>query len=185
MRNSVRLHGGAMSIRHTIVAHGQLLRDDLKIQAARSRLNGRQIMTFEALACRLAGGFARPIDDESLREAIQKSLPEVDIGELEAIKDLPGLIDAAAGTLRKAWRAGIDLQVRALEHKRISSLAALEEAVLERLPVSMMRPVDLAEKGMARIHHAGAFSALSVSSASPNFLPAGDRCSTRSRSRSQ
>jgi hypothetical protein len=31
------------------------------------------------------------------------------MGELESIKTLPGMIDAAADTLHKAWRAGIDL----------------------------------------------------------------------------
>ena len=110
-------------------------------------------MSFESLACRLAGGFACPIDDEALREAIQKSLPEVELGELDAIKELPGLVAAAAETLRKAWRSGIDLQARAGDHPRIASIAKLEEAVLGRLPSAMMRPSDLVSKGMERLHH--------------------------------
>lgn len=144
-----------MTIRHTIVAHGLLAKRELRVEAARGRLNGRQIMTFEALACRLAGGFASPIDDEALRDAIQRSLPETDLGELDSIKELPGLVDAAAETLRKAWRSGVDLQARAADQPRIASIAKLEEAVLERLPASMLRPDDVVAKGMERIGLAG------------------------------
>src|SRR3546814_10042689 len=73
-------------------------------------------MSFEQAAVRLAGGFVRPIDDESLRAAIQAVLPATPMGELESIKSLPGMIDAAANTLHKAWRAGIDLAARSEEH---------------------------------------------------------------------
>ena len=66
------------------------------------------------------------------------------------------MVDAAAGTLRKAWRSGIDLQARAGDHPRIASIASLEEAVRERLPSSMMRPADLVEKAMGRMTHAPA-----------------------------
>ena len=89
------------------------------------------------------GGFARPIDDDSLRAAIQAVLPATPLGELESIKSLPGMVDAAADTLHKAWRAGIDLQARAGEHPRLDSIARLEAAVLAQLPAGMMRPVDL------------------------------------------
>jgi hypothetical protein len=164
-----------MSARHTIVAHGLLVKHDLRVEAARGRLHGRQIMTFEALACRLAGGFIRAIDDESLRDSIQKSLPEVELGELDAIKELPGLVDAAAGTLRKAWRSGIDLQAKASDHPRIASIAKLEGAVLGRLPSSMMKPADLVAKGMRRIQHAetifGRIRIVGITELSPCWRP--------------
>jgi hypothetical protein len=73
-------------------------------------------MTFEQLAARLAGGFASPVDMESLRAAIQAALPLTALGELDSIKLLPGMVDAAADTLHKAWRAGINLQARAGDH---------------------------------------------------------------------
>jgi hypothetical protein len=73
-------------------------------------------MTFEQLAVRLAGGFVQPIDDESLRVAIQTVLPETPLGSLDGIKLLPGMVDAAADTLHKAWRAGVDLATRAGDH---------------------------------------------------------------------
>ena len=102
-----------MSERRTVVAHGRLAMREIRLDAARNRRHGLQIMTFEQLAVRLAGGFARPIDDESLRTAIQTVLPATPLGELESIKLLPGMVDASADTLHKAWRAGIDLAARA------------------------------------------------------------------------
>ena len=94
-----------LSNRRTIVAHGRLAMRELRLDAARQRRHGVQIMSFEQLAVRLAGGFARPIDDECLRTAIQAVLPDTTLGELESIKLLPGMVDAAADTLHKAWRA--------------------------------------------------------------------------------
>ncbi len=152
-----------------------MVKQDLRIEAARARLHGRQIMSFESLACRLAGGFARSIDDEALRDSIQKSLPEVELGELDAIKELPGLVAAAAETLRKVWRSGIDLQARASDHPRIASIAKLEEAVLWRLPSAMMRPSDLVSKGMERIQHAetifGSIRVVGITELSPCWRP--------------
>jgi hypothetical protein len=58
-----------MTIPHTIVAHGRLVKHDLRIEAARGRMHRRQILTFASLACRLAGGFAAAIDDKFLRAA--------------------------------------------------------------------------------------------------------------------
>ncbi len=85
--------------RKTVVAHGRLAMREVRLRAARDRLHGLQVMTFEHLAARLAGGFSCPIDNESLRAAIQQALPETELGELDSIKDLPGMVDAAADTL--------------------------------------------------------------------------------------
>lgn len=145
-----------MSNRRTIVAHGRLAMRELRLDAARHRRHGLQIMSFEQLAVRLAGGFARPIDDESLRTAIQAVLPMTPLGELESIKLLPGMVDASADTLHKTWRAGIDLASRAGEHPRLDSIARLEAAVLAQLPAGMMRPADLVAAARQRLDHAQA-----------------------------
>jgi hypothetical protein len=108
------------SVRRTVVAHGRLAMRERRLIAARERRNGLQIMTFEQLAARLAGGFSRPVDSESLRFAIQSTLPEIGLGELDSVKTLPGMIGAAADTLRKVWRADIDLQARAGEPPRLA-----------------------------------------------------------------
>ena len=164
-----------MKLRHTIVAHGLLAKRNLRLEAARGRLHGRQIMTFEAVACRLAGGFSTSIDDETLRDIIQRVLPDTVLGELEGIKLLPGMVDAGAGTLRKVWRSGIDLQSKAHGHTRIASVAALEQAVLERLPAAMMRPADLVSAGMLRLAHAksifGEVEIVGITELSPVWRP--------------
>ncbi len=86
--------------RRTVVVHGRLAMRELRLSAARERRHGLQVMTFEQLAARLAGGMSQAIDDEALRAAIQEALPLTPLGELDAIKDLPGMVGAAADTLR-------------------------------------------------------------------------------------
>ncbi len=142
--------------RSTLVVHGRLAMRESRLAAARRGLHGLQIMSFEQAAVRLVGGFARPIDDESLRAAIQAALPATQMGELNGIKALPGMVDAATDTLHKAWRAGFDLAMRSDDHPRLGALARLESAVLDRLPPGMMRPVDIVAAATARIGHAPA-----------------------------
>ncbi len=142
--------------RSTLVVHGRLAMRHRRLASARDGRHGLQVMSFEQAAARLAGGFARPIDDESLRAAIQAALPATPMGELESIKALPGMIDAAADTLHKAWRANIDLSARAADHPRLDAIAQLEMGVLARLPAGMMRPVDIVVGAVSRIAHAPA-----------------------------
>ncbi|KDP87801.1 hypothetical protein CF70_034375 [Cupriavidus sp. SK-3] len=139
--------------RRTVVLQGRLAAREWRLRAARERSLGLHIVSIEQLAARLAGGFLKPLDDESLRAAIQAALPETQLGELDSIKDLPGMVDAAADSLRKAWRAGIDLQAHAARHPRLHSMAQLEAAVLARLPAAMKRPTDLANAAMLRLAH--------------------------------
>lgn len=161
--------------RRTIVAHGRLAMRELRLAAARERHHGLQIMTFEQLAARLAGGLSRPVDDETLRAAIQAILPEVDFGELDSLKSLPGMVGAAVDTLRKVWRADIDLQARAGQHARIASIARLEEAVLAVLPPAMMRPVDLVAAALQRLDHVealfGPIEIVGITELSPCWRP--------------
>ena len=140
--------------RHTIVAHGRVAIREQRLSAAREHRHGTQIMTFEQLAVRLAGGLAQAVDEDALLEAIRAVIPETALGELDGIKELPGVVNAAASTLRKVWRGGIDLGARAAGHPRLASIAALEAAVLDELPPAMMRPADLAEAARKRLEHA-------------------------------
>lgn len=141
--------------RRTIIVHGRLAMRELRLVAARERRHGLQIMTFEQVAARMAGGISRPVDDETLRASIQAILPELALGGLDSLKALPGMVSAAADTLRKAWNAGLDLQTRAAEHSRLASIAKLEDAVLASLPPAMMRPVDLVAAALGRLDHVG------------------------------
>lgn len=165
----------SVASRSTLVVHGRLAMRDRRLAAARDGRHGLQVMSFEQAAVRLAGGFARPIDDESLRAAIQAVLPITPMGELESIKSLPGMIDAAADTLHKAWRAGIDLAVRAADHPRLDAIARLEMAVLDQLPPGMMRPVDIVTAATSRIAHAptviGPMEIVGLTELSPCWRP--------------
>ena len=136
--------------RRTIVSHGRVAMREHRLAAARKREHGVQVMTFEQLAARLAGGLRAQVDEETLRAAIQTALPNTDLGELDAIKNLPGFADAAVDTLQKAWLAGIDLTERAADHPRIESIVALEAAVLASLPPAALRATDLATEALAR-----------------------------------
>lgn len=146
----------AATIRTTLIVHGRFAMRNARLAAARGGHHGRQIMSFEQAAVRLAGGFVRPIDDDSLRAAIQAVLPDTHMGELEGIKGLPGMIDAAADTLHKVWRAGIDIVAHAGDHPRLAAIARLEAAVLNQLPPGMMRPLDITAAASGRIAHAPA-----------------------------
>lgn len=161
--------------RSTLVVHGRLAMREGRLSAARHSHHGLQIMSFEQAAVRLAGGFARPIDDESLRAAIQAALPTTSMGELESIKALPGMIDAAADTLHKTWRAGIDLAARAVDHPRIDAMARLEASVLGKLPPGMMRPVDIVAAASSRIAQAssvlGPMEIVGLTELSPCWRP--------------
>jgi hypothetical protein len=142
--------------RYTLIIHGHLAMREGRLEAARDRHHGLQVMSFEQAAVRLAGGFTRSIDVESLRAAIQVALAVTPMGELESIKALPGMIDAATDTLYKAWRADINLAARSIDHPRLDAIARLEAAVLEQLPPGMLRPVDIVNAATTRIHHAPA-----------------------------
>jgi hypothetical protein len=163
------------ALRHTTVAHGRLAMRELRLAAARERRHGLQIMTFEQLAARLAGGLSQPVDDETLRAAVQTCLPETPLGELDALRTLPGMVNATVDTLHKAWRAGINLQARAIEHPRIASIAALEKAVLDALPPAMLRPVDLVDTALQRLDHAerlfGPVEIVGITELSPCWRP--------------
>src|SRR6185369_10880373 len=119
--------------RRTAVVFGRLQSRELRLRAARERDHGLQVMTMEQLACRLAGGFNRPIEDEALRTCLQAALPQTELGELDAIKMLPGMVDACVDTFRKVWTSRIGLPASG-GHPRLVSLARLEVVVLNALP---------------------------------------------------
>jgi hypothetical protein len=161
--------------RRTFVAHGRFAMRELRLRAARTGAHGTQVMTIEHLAARLAGGFAQPIDSDTLRVAIQHALSVTTLGELDSIKLLPGMLDASADTLQKAWLAGVDLGARAPDHPRMLSIARVEAAVLAQLPESMMRPGDLVTAAMRRVDHApalfGSIDIVGVTELSPCWRP--------------
>lgn len=136
------------------MVHTKLAGHMSRVDAARCNEAGVQVMTMGQLAARLAGGLLQPVDLNVLMEAVSDTLPDVEMGELEPIKGLPGMPAAVTATFDKAWRAGIDLSD--VGHPRTDPLASLELAVVQRLPASMKRPRDLVEMALQRIGHAPA-----------------------------
>ncbi|QOZ33222.1 PD-(D/E)XK nuclease family protein [Bradyrhizobium sp. CCBAU 53421] len=143
-----------MQLRRTVVVHTILAGHMVRVDAARRNEAGVQVVTMGQLAARLAGGLLQPVDLHVLTETVSDTLPDVEMGELEPIKELPGMPAAVTATFDKAWRAGVDLSV--VGHPRTDALAALEQAVVQRLPASMKRPGDLVEMALRRIGHAPA-----------------------------
>jgi hypothetical protein len=141
-------------MRRTVVVHTRLAGHMARVDTARAGAHGIRIMTMGQLAARLAGGFLAPINPDSLRDAVREALPETDLGELENIKTLPGMVRAAVSTFDKVWRADIDLS--SSSHPRLRALAALERKVLHRLPPSMKKPKVLVDLACAGIAHAPA-----------------------------
>ncbi|HEX8554861.1 MAG TPA: PD-(D/E)XK nuclease family protein [Sphingomonas sp.] len=128
-------------------------------------------MSFEQLVARLAGGFCNPIDPETLRQTIQAVLHDTAVGELDAIKELPGMAGAAADTFRKAWRSGLCFVAIKDRHPRLAALEALERAVLERLPPAAKVPAQLVQRARERLAHApailGSVEIVGISELSP------------------
>ena len=82
------------------------------------------------------------------------------LGELDAIKQLPGFQRAAANTLAKAWSAGLSLGEESGAATdvgtkvRLASLALLERDVLAHLQRNQLRPRDLVDAASKRVAHA-------------------------------
>ena len=119
-----------------------------RTKAAFGSEQGLRLLTIEQLAARLAGGFLTPIDSDQLKSAVASAIGER-LGELDAIKQLPGFQRAAAASLSKAWSAVLTLEKEAntqptKQQGSVSSrLPALEREVLSRLPSNQVPSRDL------------------------------------------
>lgn len=145
--------------RQTVVIHGRLAADRVRLDAARNGHHGLQVTTVVGMASRIAGGFLRGVDGDTLSILVGKLLrdaPAGALGDLEPIRGLPGLQIALTRTLGRAWRAGLDFASRGSEHPRFSTLAAIEATVRNQLPPGMLRPTDLAAAACMRLQHAPA-----------------------------
>lgn len=137
--------------RETVVVNGRFALSTERLKAARAGATGLQVIAVEHLAERLAGGFLRMVSLLELKKALAKALPAAKLGELDAIKDLPGLVHAGATTLMKYWLSGADLESLTTS-RRVQSILALEDAALSALPANMKRPRDLIDIAMSRAH---------------------------------
>ncbi len=130
-----------------------------RAKAALEGKHGVKLLTMDQLAARLAGGFLQPIDRDHVATAVGESI-SLPLGELDAIKALPGFQRAAVNSFSKAWSAGLSLDREAEAAKdpaariRLEALALLEREVLARLPKNEMRPNDLVARALKRMGYA-------------------------------
>ncbi len=91
--------------RHTYLVASRLARNHASLAAAREQAHGRQILSLAQAAARLAGGFLQAIERDTLKDVLHEVLQDetVDLGELNAIRDLPGMGRAVARTLQRVW----------------------------------------------------------------------------------
>ncbi|MGB4101276.1 MAG: PD-(D/E)XK nuclease family protein [Alphaproteobacteria bacterium] len=143
-------------MRKTLVVHSRHAWRSHRTWAALDAAQGLQLVTIEQMASRLAGGFLQAIDQEDFKTAIANTLSAA-LGEIEAIKSLPGFQRAAAVSLSKAWSAGIMLTDEAktasepTARLRLEALALLETEVMARLPRNQRRPGDLVAEALHRV----------------------------------
>ena len=116
------------------------------------------------LAARLAGGFLQPVDGDHLAAAVAEAI-KLPLGELDAVKALPGFQRAAASSLSKAWSAGLRLADETASAKdqaartRLEAMTCVEQEVLAclavlrrlRLPITVdFRNAEVSAKKFAR-----------------------------------
>jgi PD-(D/E)XK nuclease superfamily len=143
--------------RRTIVVSARPQFEAIRLELARSDGSGVLVTPVERMATRLAGGlldFADPDDLVRAVSAVLENAAEDDLGDLAEIRALPGVPRTLATTLRRAWSAGLDLAERAGDNPRLTAMARIESAVLERLKAGQLRPVDVVERAVARLQHA-------------------------------
>lgn len=136
----------------TVVVHGPLALHMRRLEAARTRELGLQIVTLPQLAARLAGGFARPADAADLELAARSALGDGGFAEITPLKDLPGMVRALVRTLDRVWRAAISLDAHKERHPRVADLALLEARVRQGLTGGALIPPDLIAAALDRRH---------------------------------
>jgi len=136
-----------------------------RLAAARGSEAGLQILTLPFLAARLAGGFRRPARSRDVEPAIRLALDAPGLGELEAIRELPGMTRSVAWTLSAVWDADLSLSGMAHKNARLGDLA-----LSSALPAGVLTPPDLRDAAMARLEHAAALLT-AVTSALGQTLP--------------
>lgn len=133
--------------RRTVVLQGPLAFRVQRLAAADRGAVGLQFSTMPLLAAPLAGGFLRPAHSEDLESALQTALKAGGFAEIGPLRALPGMVRAAARTLRRVWDADVDLG--ATHSPRVADLALLERRVRECLPPAVRLPRDLRQLALS------------------------------------
>lgn len=170
-------------IKKTTVTFGKVALEAERAKLARSETVGGQVMAFEHMVERLAGGFLGIVDIMTLREIVSACLEDetLDLGELDGIKYMPGMATACADSLMNWWMSGLKSQ-EFEHHPRMQAIFALEGAVEQRLPANLRKPADIVELGCKRIRFApkalGAVTFLGMTDLHPVWRPILEAMST-------
>ena len=109
---------------HTEVVDGPLALRMRRLNAARERATGRQILTLPLLAARLAGGFIAPATQEILYPAIRQALEAGGYEDIDKVCQLPGMPVAVLSALRDWW--DMELPASLPENARLRDFTLLE-----------------------------------------------------------
>jgi hypothetical protein len=137
--------------RLVIVVDGPLAFAMRRFQAAQANDVGLEVLTLPLLASRLAGGFRRLADRETLSIAVASALRDGGFAELDAVRNLPGMVRAALQSLDRVWKADLNLDQLASTSARVSDLAMLQQRVSEVLPQGAMLPGQLRDAALKRV----------------------------------
>lgn len=137
---------------HTEVVDGPLALRMRRLNAARERAIGRQILTLPLLAARLAGGFIAPATQENLYPAIRQALEAGGYEDIDKVCQLPGMPVAVLFALRDWW--DMELPASVPENARLRDFMLLERRVRGALPPGMLSPPDLVKTALERLHFA-------------------------------
>ncbi|MDX2277370.1 MAG: PD-(D/E)XK nuclease family protein [Hyphomonadaceae bacterium] len=139
--------------RRTIIVDGPLAFRMRRIAAARASESGLDILTMPLLAARLAGGFVRPASAGDIEQAVRGAFDAGGFQVLQRSGDLPGIVRAAAQSLRDLWDEGRTLEALPAENAQVADMALLEARVREHLPAGVLSALDLRDAALARIAH--------------------------------
>jgi hypothetical protein len=132
--------GGARLRIHTEVVEGPLALRMRRLDAARERATGRQILTIPLLAARLAGGFIAPATQEVLYPAIRQALEAGGYEDIDKVCQLPGMPAAVLSALRDWWDAEVPASLP--DNARLRDFTLLERRVRRvRVRAPVRRPM--------------------------------------------
>ncbi|MDB5603428.1 MAG: nuclease family protein [Bradyrhizobium sp.] len=140
--------------RRVTVVDGPLAFSMARYRAARANDVGLEILTLPLLAARLAGGFRRLADRETLADTVARALQDGGFAQLDDVRGLPGMVRAVLQTLDRAWAADIDLDNPAFPSARVADIAMLERRVRDALPHGAMLPRQLRDASLERVRFA-------------------------------
>lgn len=137
-------------MKKTTITFGKVALETERAAMARSGSLGGQVMAFEHMVERLAGGFLKIVDVMTLREVVASCLADTDLGELEGVKDMPGMTTACADSLMAWWMSGLSFDSYA-GVPRMEAIRSLDEAVTAKLPPHVRKPADIVELACGRV----------------------------------